>query len=76
MQKAQPKKLVRKPQSQNRPGLESKMNPLPVFDHPHVAGSGKLKNKIALISGGVVVLAGPWQYCLPKKQQILPLLPK
>ena len=52
MQKAQPKKLVRKPQSQNRPGLASKINFLPVFDHPHVAGSRKLKNKIALISGG------------------------
>jgi len=52
MQKAQPKKLLRKPQSQNRPGIESKMKPLPVYDHPHVTGSGKLKNKIALISGG------------------------
>ena len=73
MQKAQPKKLVRKPQSQNRPGLAGKINFLPVFDHPHVAGSAKIKNKIALIIGGMVVLAGPWQYCLPKKQQILPL---
>lgn len=52
MQKAQPKKPIRKPQSQNRPGIESKMTPLPVYDYPHIAGTGKLKNKVALISGG------------------------
>lgn len=52
MQKAQPKKEIRKPQSQNRPGIENKMKPIPVYDHPHVRGSGKLNNKIALITGG------------------------
>ncbi len=52
MQKAQPKKIIRKPQAQNRPGIESKMNPLPVYDDLHVSGSGKLKNKVVLISGG------------------------
>lgn len=52
MQKTQPKKLIRKPQSQNRPGIESKMTPLPVFDYPHIRGTGKLMNKVALISGG------------------------
>ena len=52
MQKAQPKKLIRKPHSQNRPGLTGKINFLHVFDHLHAAGWGKLKNKIALISAG------------------------
>ena len=52
MQKAQPKKFIRKPQAQNRPGIESKMNPLPVYDDLNVSGSSKLKNKVVLISGG------------------------
>ena len=52
MQKAQPKKQIRKPQKQNRPGIEKKMSPLPVYDDPRVLGSGKLKKKIALITGG------------------------
>jgi NAD(P)-dependent dehydrogenase (short-subunit alcohol dehydrogenase family) len=52
MQKAQPKKLIRKPQKQNRPGIESKMEPLPVYDDVKVWGSGKLRNKVALITGG------------------------
>jgi NAD(P)-dependent dehydrogenase (short-subunit alcohol dehydrogenase family) len=40
-------------QTQNhQPGLESKMNPLPVYDDPNYKGSGKLKDKVALISGG------------------------
>ncbi|MEJ7625490.1 MAG: SDR family oxidoreductase [Ferruginibacter sp.] len=52
MQKAQPKKPLRKPQNQNRPGIESKMKPLPVYDDPKSVGSGKLRNKIALITGG------------------------
>ncbi|WP_332633454.1 SDR family oxidoreductase [Halalkalibacter flavus] len=40
-------------QSQNhQPGLESKMTPLPVYDDPNYKGSGKLKNKVALITGG------------------------
>lgn len=43
MQKAQPKKLIRKPQSQNRPGIESKMSPLPVFDNPRMRGSSTLR---------------------------------
>ncbi|MCL7746903.1 SDR family oxidoreductase [Halalkalibacter alkaliphilus] len=40
-------------QSQNhQPGLESKMTPLPVYDDPNYKGSGKLNNKVALITGG------------------------
>jgi NAD(P)-dependent dehydrogenase (short-subunit alcohol dehydrogenase family) len=52
MQKANPKKRLRKPQHQSRPGIEKKMRPEPVFDYPELRGSGKLQNKIALITGG------------------------
>jgi len=52
MQKGGTKKNLRKPQHQPRPGSEKEMEPLPVFDYPEIKGSGKLKNKIAFISGG------------------------
>ncbi|GGF64777.1 NAD(P)-dependent oxidoreductase [Paenibacillus albidus] len=41
------------PQHQDRqPGLESLMNPRPLSENTEVCGSGKLKGKIALITGG------------------------
>lgn len=41
------------PQSQNRhPALESEMNPKPQYDRESYRGSGKLKGKVALITGG------------------------
>ena len=45
------KKQIRKPQRQARPGKESKMKPKPDFT-PEYLGSGRLKDKIALITGG------------------------
>ena len=40
-------------QSQNKqPGLEYLMNPRPIFDNPNYRGSGKLYNKVAIITGG------------------------
>jgi NAD(P)-dependent dehydrogenase (short-subunit alcohol dehydrogenase family) len=40
-------------QSQNRkPALESEMNPQPQYDRDSYQGSGKLKGKVALITGG------------------------
>ncbi|RAV23445.1 SDR family oxidoreductase [Paenibacillus contaminans] len=40
-------------QHQDRqPGIESLMNPRPVFDNPHYIGSGKLSGKVAIITGG------------------------
>jgi NAD(P)-dependent dehydrogenase (short-subunit alcohol dehydrogenase family) len=35
-----------------QPGLESLMNPRPIFENPNCLGSSKLMNKIALITGG------------------------
>ena len=35
-----------------QPGLETLMHPRPMFDNPGYVGSGKLKNKVALITGG------------------------
>jgi NAD(P)-dependent dehydrogenase (short-subunit alcohol dehydrogenase family) len=52
MQKNNPKKSIRKPQHQERPGEEYKMIPVPVYNDPQVTGSGKLAGKIALITGG------------------------
>lgn len=41
------------PQHQDQqPGIESLMNPRPVFDNPNYIGSGKLKDKVAIITGG------------------------
>lgn len=50
MKKVLPKKIPQ--QSQELPGSEKKMKPQPVFDYPEVKGSGKMKDKVALITGG------------------------
>jgi NAD(P)-dependent dehydrogenase (short-subunit alcohol dehydrogenase family) len=39
-------------QHQNPPGFEYLMNPRPIFDYPGYVGSGKLKGKVAIITGG------------------------
>lgn len=51
MQKGGRKKALRKPQRQQRPGEEAKMTPKPDSKNEY-PGSGKLKNKVALITGG------------------------
>ncbi len=40
------------PQHQPKPGIEAKMNPQPDFIAPDYKGSGKLQDKVALITGG------------------------
>ncbi|MDW8802993.1 SDR family oxidoreductase [Clostridium sp. A1-XYC3] len=41
------------PQHQSKqPGLEYLMSPPPIFNNPKYKGSGKLKNKVVLITGG------------------------
>lgn len=41
------------PQEQNQqPGIESQMTPRPQVDDPQYRGSGKLRDKVALITGG------------------------
>ena len=52
MQKSNPKKILKKPQSQKRPGNESKMRPRPVYRNEEVKGSGKMMEKVLLITGG------------------------
>ena len=40
-------------QSQDtQPGMEYEMKPLPIFDNPNYRGSGKLKGKVAIVTGG------------------------
>lgn len=36
----------------HQPGFEYEMTPLPIFDNPNYIGSNKLKNKVAIITGG------------------------
>ena len=46
-------KIMAPEQSQEiQPGLEYAMNPRPIFDNPNYKGSCKLKDKIAIITGG------------------------
>ena len=46
-------KILAPEQSQKeQPGMEYLMKPLPVFDDPNYVGSGKLKDKVAIITGG------------------------
>jgi NAD(P)-dependent dehydrogenase (short-subunit alcohol dehydrogenase family) len=46
-------KPVFPPQHQNQqPGIEAQMNPRPVFEHAQYKAAGKLKDKVALITGG------------------------
>jgi NAD(P)-dependent dehydrogenase (short-subunit alcohol dehydrogenase family) len=40
------------PQHQEKPGIESKLDPKPRYRAPRYAGSGKLDGKVALITGG------------------------
>jgi len=40
------------PQTQEKPGLDSAMTPRPKYKAPAYRGSGKLKQKVALITGG------------------------
>jgi NAD(P)-dependent dehydrogenase (short-subunit alcohol dehydrogenase family) len=46
-----PKKVPPQHQS-NHPGIESQMNPRPIFDDPNYKASDKLNGKAALITGG------------------------
>ncbi|HST53480.1 MAG TPA: SDR family oxidoreductase [Pyrinomonadaceae bacterium] len=39
-------------QHQEKPGIESKIEPRPRYEAPHYKGSGKLQDKVALITGG------------------------
>ncbi|WP_421577165.1 SDR family NAD(P)-dependent oxidoreductase, partial [Shinella sp. M31] len=39
-------------QHQAKPGNEAKIDPPPMYDAPFYKGSGKLKDKVALITGG------------------------
>ena len=40
------------PQHQRKPGQEHKLKPRPRYEAPHYVGAGKLKDKVALITGG------------------------
>lgn len=50
--KAKPKRSIRKPQQQPRPGKQSQMKPIPVSENDLINGSNKLAGKVAVITGG------------------------
>ena len=37
---------------EDQPGMENLMDPLPIFDNPKYKGSDKLKDKVAIVTGG------------------------
>ncbi len=49
------------------PGVEGLMVPRPIIENPNYKGSGKLKGKVALITGGAAELGRRSQLHLPKK---------
>ncbi|MBH8555237.1 SDR family oxidoreductase [Nostocaceae cyanobacterium CENA357] len=49
---ASDKETLQPPQQQKPPGVESEMNPKPKADDAQYRGSGKLQDKVALITGG------------------------
>lgn len=51
-QKTKPRKPQRPAQKQSPPGLESKMKPRPKTEDPERRGSERLKDAVALITGG------------------------
>lgn len=44
--------LAPEQEQKEQPGKEYLMKPLPIFDNPNYKGSGKLKGKVAIITGG------------------------
>ncbi len=57
-QRAATPRVLREPESpmpaqhQEKPGLEAELEPKPRYEAPHYEGSGKLKDRVALITGG------------------------
>ncbi|MGN7311598.1 SDR family oxidoreductase [Alkalicoccobacillus gibsonii] len=43
---------IPKQKQEKQPGNEHEMNPLPIYEYEDYQGSGKLKDKVALITGG------------------------
>lgn len=48
----QPKPIFPAQHQTQQPGIESQMNPLPEYDRKTYRGSGKLQDKVAIITGG------------------------
>ncbi len=68
------KKPIFPPQHQSRqPGVETEMNPRPIFQSPTYKASGKLDGKKAIITGGGSGIGKAVSLYLLKKGRMLPL---
>ena len=66
------KKEINPPQHQDcQPGKESVMNPLPQFENANYKASGKLLDKVAIITGATAVLVALLQLPMQRKAQML-----
>ena len=59
-------------QHQQKPGIESQLDPRPLFIAPDYVGSAKLKNKVALITGGDSESVAQWPCCSRAKAPMSP----
>lgn len=60
------------PQHQSKqPGIEGLMNPKPIVDNKKYKAGGKLKNKVAIITGEIVASVQQLLLLLQKREQIL-----
>ena len=57
-------------QTQDRqPGIESEMNPLPIYEDDNYIGTGKLKGKVALVTGETAELDELYPLLMRKKER-------
>lgn len=57
----------------SQPGVEKLMVPLPIIENPNYQGSGKLKGKVALITGGDSGIGAAAAMHLQRKALMSPL---
>ena len=57
-------------QHQPKPGEEAQLDPAPMYDAPYYHGSGKLQDKVAIVTGGTRGSAGPCRCSSPARERM------